>query len=71
LIQFKNLTLARGTKVLIEEASFQLHPSHKVGLTLSFSLEVFLFGQLRRLQTLICKSATSNDHISLPLLLRS
>jgi len=33
LIQFKNLTLARGTKVLVEEASFQLHPSHKVGLT--------------------------------------
>lgn len=33
MIQFKNLTLARGTKVLIEEASFQLHPGHKVGLT--------------------------------------
>jgi ATP-binding cassette, subfamily F, member 3 len=33
LIQFKNLTLARGVKVLIEGASFQLHPGHKVGLT--------------------------------------
>jgi ATP-binding cassette subfamily F protein 3 len=33
LIQFKNLTLARGIKVLVEDASFQLHPGHKVGLT--------------------------------------
>jgi ATP-binding cassette subfamily F protein 3 len=33
LIQFKNLTLARGVKVLVEGASFQLHPGHKVGLT--------------------------------------
>jgi ATP-binding cassette subfamily F protein 3 len=33
LIQFKNLTLARGVRVLIEGASFQLHPGHKVGLT--------------------------------------
>jgi len=33
LIQFKNLTLVRGVKVLIEGASFQLHPGHKVGLT--------------------------------------
>jgi ATP-binding cassette, subfamily F, member 3 len=33
LIQFRNLTLVRGTKVLVEEASFQLHPGHKVGLT--------------------------------------
>lgn len=33
LIQFKNLTLVRGFKVLIEGASFQLHPGHKVGLT--------------------------------------
>jgi len=33
LIQFKNLTLIRGAKVLIEQASFQLHPGHKVGLT--------------------------------------
>jgi ATP-binding cassette, subfamily F, member 3 len=33
LIQFKNLTLTRGTKVLVEQASFQLHPGHKVGLT--------------------------------------
>ena len=33
MIQFKNLTLARGIKVLIEGASFQLHPGHKVGLT--------------------------------------
>jgi ATP-binding cassette subfamily F protein 3 len=33
LIQFKNLTLARGAKILVEDASFQLHPGHKVGLT--------------------------------------
>jgi ATP-binding cassette, subfamily F, member 3 len=33
LIQFKNISLARGTKVLIEAASMQLHPGHKVGLT--------------------------------------
>ena len=33
LIQFKNLTLTRHVKVLIEQASFQLHPGHKVGLT--------------------------------------
>jgi ATP-binding cassette, subfamily F, member 3 len=32
LIQFKNLTLTRGVKVLLEAASFQLHPGHKVGL---------------------------------------
>ena len=33
MIQFKNLTLTRGVKILIESASFQLHPGHKVGLT--------------------------------------
>jgi ATP-binding cassette, subfamily F, member 3 len=33
LIQFKQVTLTRGAKILIEEASFQLHPGHKVGLT--------------------------------------
>lgn len=33
LIQFKNLTLKRGVKVLVEGASLQLHPGHKVGLT--------------------------------------
>jgi len=33
LIQLKNLTLTRGVKVLVEGASFQLHPGHKVGLT--------------------------------------
>ena len=33
LIQFKNLTLTRHVKVLIEQATFQLHPGHKVGLT--------------------------------------
>ncbi len=32
MIQFKNLTLTRGVKVLLEAASFQLHPGHKVGL---------------------------------------
>lgn len=33
MIQFKQVTLTRGAKILIEEASFQLHPGHKVGLT--------------------------------------
>ena len=33
MIQFKNLTLTRHVKVLIEQATFQLHPGHKVGLT--------------------------------------
>jgi ATP-binding cassette, subfamily F, member 3 len=32
LIQFKNLTLTRGVKVLLEQATFQLHTGHKVGL---------------------------------------
>jgi ATP-binding cassette subfamily F protein 3 len=32
LIQFKNLSLTRGIKVLLEAATFQLHPGHKVGL---------------------------------------
>ncbi|WP_041928553.1 ATP-binding cassette domain-containing protein [Methylotenera mobilis] len=33
MIQFKQLTLARGLKVLVQGASMQLHPGHKVGLT--------------------------------------
>ena len=33
MIQFKNLTLTRHVKILIEQASLQLHPGHKVGLT--------------------------------------
>ncbi len=33
MIQFKNISLARGAKPLIVEASFQLHPGQKVGLT--------------------------------------
>jgi ATP-binding cassette subfamily F protein 3 len=33
LIQFKQLTLTRGLKILIQAASMQLHPGHKVGLT--------------------------------------
>lgn len=33
MIQFKNITLSRGTKILVEGASFQLHPGHKIGLT--------------------------------------
>ncbi|HWU81904.1 MAG TPA: ATP-binding cassette domain-containing protein [Methylophilaceae bacterium] len=33
MIQLKNLTLSRGVRVLVEGASFQLHPGHKVGLT--------------------------------------
>ena len=33
MIQFKDLQLARGTRILISGASFQLHVGHKVGLT--------------------------------------
>ncbi|MDD2832552.1 MAG: ATP-binding cassette domain-containing protein [Methylotenera sp.] len=33
MIQFKQLTLTRGLKILVENASMQLHPGHKVGLT--------------------------------------
>lgn len=33
MIQFKQLTLVRGVKILIQAASMQLHPGHKVGLT--------------------------------------
>ncbi|HEY3325871.1 MAG TPA: ATP-binding cassette domain-containing protein [Novimethylophilus sp.] len=33
MIQFRNLTLARGAKPLIEGATLQIHPGHKVGLT--------------------------------------
>ena len=33
MIQLKQLTLTRGLKILIEAASMQLHPGHKVGLT--------------------------------------
>ena len=33
MIQFKQLTLVRGLKILIQGASMQLHPGHKVGLT--------------------------------------
>ncbi|MCB5187164.1 ATP-binding cassette domain-containing protein [Methylobacillus caricis] len=33
MIQLKNINLARGIKLLVEGASFQLHPGHKVGLT--------------------------------------
>jgi len=33
LIQFKQLTLVRGLKTLFKDASLQLHPGHKVGLT--------------------------------------
>ena len=32
MIQFKNLSLTRGVKVLLQAATFQLHPGHKVGL---------------------------------------
>ncbi|MBX9675097.1 MAG: ATP-binding cassette domain-containing protein [Methylotenera sp.] len=32
MIQFRNLSLFRGVKVLLEQAAFQLHPGHKVGL---------------------------------------
>ncbi|MBC7697175.1 MAG: ATP-binding cassette domain-containing protein [Bacteroidia bacterium] len=33
MIQFKQLTLVRGLKILIQAASLQLHSGHKVGLT--------------------------------------
>ncbi len=33
MIQFKQLTLVRGLKTLFKDASLQLHPGHKVGLT--------------------------------------
>lgn len=33
MIQLKNIKLYRGIKCLVEDASFQLHPGHKVGLT--------------------------------------
>ena len=33
MIQFRNLRLARGAKVLVEEATVQIHPGWKVGLT--------------------------------------
>ena len=33
MIQLKNIKLFRGAKCLVEGASFQLHPGHKVGLT--------------------------------------
>ena len=33
MIQFRNLTLARGARALIEGASLQLHPGQKIGLT--------------------------------------
>ena len=33
MIQFKQLTLVRGLKILVQAASMQLHPGHKVGLT--------------------------------------
>ncbi|MDP3744142.1 MAG: ATP-binding cassette domain-containing protein [Methylotenera sp.] len=33
MIQFKQLTLTRGSKILVQDASLQLHAGHKVGLT--------------------------------------
>ena len=33
MIQFRNLTLARGARALIEGATLQIHPGHKVALT--------------------------------------
>lgn len=33
MIQFKQLTFSRAGKALVEHASFQLHPGHRVGLT--------------------------------------
>ncbi|AUM01294.1 ATP-binding cassette domain-containing protein [Pseudothauera hydrothermalis] len=33
MIQFRNLSLARGAKLLVENASLQIHPGWRVGLT--------------------------------------
>ena len=33
MLLFDNVTLRRGPRVLFEDASFQVHPGHKVGLT--------------------------------------
>ncbi|MCK5002545.1 MAG: ATP-binding cassette domain-containing protein [Gammaproteobacteria bacterium] len=33
MLQFKNLTLRRGLKLLFEQAGFQVHPGQKVGIT--------------------------------------
>ena len=33
MIQFKNLSLRRGAKLLFEQTSFQVHPRQKVGIT--------------------------------------
>ncbi|MGP1717777.1 MAG: ATP-binding cassette domain-containing protein [Methylophilus sp.] len=33
MIQFKQLTFSRAGKALVEDASFQLHPGHRIGLT--------------------------------------
>ncbi len=33
MIQFKDISLARGIKILVQSATLQLHPGHKVGLT--------------------------------------
>ena len=33
MLQFQDLALRRGTKLLFEQASFQIHPGQKVGLT--------------------------------------
>ena len=48
MIQFKNITLVRHIKILVEQASFQLHPGHKVGLTgANGAGKSSLFGLLR------------------------
>ena len=33
MLQFDNLTLRRGPRLLIENASLQIHPGWKVGVT--------------------------------------
>ncbi|MDH5712035.1 MAG: ATP-binding cassette domain-containing protein, partial [Gammaproteobacteria bacterium] len=33
MLQFKNLSLRRGAKLLFEQANFQVHPDQKVGIT--------------------------------------
>jgi len=33
MLQFRSLTLRRGSRLLFRDASFQIHPGQKVGIT--------------------------------------